>query len=174
MNVTTSSEHYGILVPNSNGEKLIGKVVRIDLKAMVQNVTKCSLSYHTEFYDHHTNTVNITYRKSNGVHTTTHFDARKSSVALTAFYTSLGISSSCITVLDLSTLHPQAIGFRKGFTSGHHHGYLSPGEHSVAVQMDVINFSLDSVRMIDLSVAVDPTNGGYSGGFADGTWACFK
>ena len=173
MNMSTSTEHYGILVPHSDGKQLNGKVVRINLKDMVANASHCASSYRTEFYDHEHNTVNITYYKNNSISKFS-FNANQTNAEMLTYYTSLGILNTCITVLDLTTLHPEAKGFRKGFASGSYYGYLSPGEFSVAVQVDARTFTLYSTRVIDLAVAVDPTNGGYSGGFSDGSWACFK
>jgi hypothetical protein len=79
---------------------------------------------------------------------------------------------ACIFVVDLASKHPNAVGFRRGFV-GYPYGYLAAGHYSVVARLDVENFGLDSTKLIDLSL-VDRTYGGYSGGFADGTWACFK
>lgn len=79
---------------------------------------------------------------------------------------------ACVTVLDLATLHPRARGFRRGFVN-YPHGYLAAGQFSVIARLDVDHFRLNVSRVIDLS-RVSPTYGGYSGGFADGSWACFK
>ena len=79
---------------------------------------------------------------------------------------------ACVTVLDLATLHPFARGFRRGFINNPY-GYLAAGEFSVIARLDVNHFRLNVTRVIDLS-RVSPTYGGYSGGFADGSWACFK
>ena len=40
-------------------------------------------------------------------------------------------------------------------------------------RLDFTDFGLSSTRLVDLA-KVDPTYGGYSGGFKDGSWACFK
>jgi hypothetical protein len=41
------------------------------------------------------------------------------------------------------------------------------------VRFNVEDFGLHSTTFID-AAAMDHTFGGYSGGFADGTWACFR
>lgn len=81
-------------------------------------------------------------------------------------------SEACVTVLDLETLHPYARGFRRGFV-GYPYVYLSPGEFNVLVRLDMENFGIETVSIIDLD-QVNSALGGFSGGFADGTWACFK
>jgi hypothetical protein len=80
-------------------------------------------------------------------------------------------SNPCIVVLDLESVHPNARGFRKGFVN-YPHGYLSPGEYNVAVRLDIDHFTLKTTKFIDLD-DYDSTLGGYSGGFADGSWACY-
>jgi hypothetical protein len=79
--------------------------------------------------------------------------------------------NACVHVLDLATLHPRARGFRRGFL-GYPYGYLSAGTYDVLVRMDLTNYTLSNVKIIDL-FKIDPTYGGYSGGFTDGNWACF-
>ena len=81
-------------------------------------------------------------------------------------------TDACITVLDLSSVHPYARGFRRGFV-GYPYVYLSPGEFTVAVRLNMEDFSIKTVEYADMSL-VDHTLGGFSGGFIDGTWACFK
>jgi hypothetical protein len=78
---------------------------------------------------------------------------------------------ACITILDLESIHPLAKGFRKGFMN-YPYGYLSPGEYNVIVRIDVSNFKIGTTKVIDLD-NYDSRMGGYSGGFADGSWACF-
>mmetsp|Transcript_10360 Transcript_10360/g.15572 ORF Transcript_10360/g.15572 Transcript_10360/m.15572 type:complete len:395 (+) Transcript_10360:306-1490(+) len=78
---------------------------------------------------------------------------------------------ACVFVLDLATIHPQAVGFRRGFIR-YPYGYLSAGEHDVLVRLDLVNFGIASTRIIAAS-SMDSSFGGYSGGFADGSWACF-
>lgn len=56
---------------------------------------------------------------------------------------------------------------------GYPYAYLSPGEFTVAVRLDMENFRLSTVKMVDLST-IDESYGGYSGGFTDGSWACFN
>lgn len=119
-------------------------MVRIDLKAMA-NASTCAESYRMESLD---SDGNIIY---NG--TTTDPDA-------------------CVVVLDLSTLHPYARGFKRGFV-GYPYVYLSPGEFSVPIRLNMENFTIATAVAIDLTL-VSITYGGYSGGFADGSWACFK
>ena len=79
---------------------------------------------------------------------------------------------ACVFIIDLGSKHPRAVGFRRGFV-GYPYGYLSAGHYSVVARLDLENFGLQSTRLIDLS-QLDKTYGGYSGGFSDGTWACFK
>lgn len=81
-------------------------------------------------------------------------------------------SEACVTVLDLGSKYGQAVGFRKGFMN-YPYGYLSAGHYSTVVRLDLEDFGLEAARTIDLA-KLDKTYGGYSGGFADGTWACFK
>jgi hypothetical protein len=52
------------------------------------------------------------------------------------------------------------------------YGYLSAGEHGVLVRLDLVNFGISTTRIIDAS-SMDSSFGGYSSGFADGSWACF-
>ena len=80
-------------------------------------------------------------------------------------------NDACVFVIDLTTIHPLAKGFRKGFV-GFPFGYLSPGENNVLVRLNMVNFGIATTKVIDLSL-VDPTMGGFSGGFADGTFSCF-
>lgn len=81
-------------------------------------------------------------------------------------------TEACITVLDLSTINFRARGFRRGFV-GYPYVYLSPGEFNVAVRLNMEDFSIKTVKIFDMGL-VDQTLGGYSGGFTDGTWACFN
>ena len=142
---SSSSRNYAILVPHYNGKNFSGKVVAIDLDAMRFNASICVKAVRTEFLN------------------------QTSGAIVQAGHNS---SSACITVLDLSTLHHNATGFRRGFVS-HPYVYLSPGEYSVAVRLDIDSFTLNSTRVVDMSL-LDPTFGGYSGGFVDGDWACFS
>ena len=116
----------------------------------MRNTTKCSYSYRMEQMVN--GQINVTGRSFDGG----------------------GIPSeeeACVMVLDVGSLHPFAKGFLRGFLN-YPHGYLSAGEFSVIARLDVSNFHLSAVSIIDLST-VNPTYGGYSGGFADGSWACF-
>jgi hypothetical protein len=81
-------------------------------------------------------------------------------------------NDACVTVLDLASLHPFARGFRRGFV-GHPYVYLSPGEFNVLVRLNMEDFSIATVSIIDLD-QVSSSLGGFSGGFVDGSWACFK
>jgi hypothetical protein len=82
------------------------------------------------------------------------------------------ISDACVHVLDLTSKHFLAKGFRRGFL-GYPYGYLSPSDEPLLVRLDLEHFSLTTTRMVDLS-PLGNIYGGYSGGFADGTIACFK
>lgn len=126
-------------------QKFFGKVVRVDLQAM-GNLSECASHYRIERYD----------AQGRLVVNTTVSDP----------------DDACVFVIDLASKHPKAVGFRRGFV-GFPHGYLAAGHYSVVAQLDLENFGLDSTRLIDLSL-LDSTYGGYSGGFADGSWACFK
>ena len=84
---------------------------------------------------------------------------------------SASAANACVFVIDLTTIHQFAKGFRKGFV-GYPYGYLSAGEFNVLVRLNMKNFGISTTKIIDLSL-VDPTMGGYSGGFSDGTFACF-
>jgi hypothetical protein len=78
---------------------------------------------------------------------------------------------ACVYVMDLMSVHPRARGFRRGFLE-HPFGYLSPGIDQLLVRIDLVHFGLSSVKMIDLST-INPTYGGYSGGFVDNVYACY-
>jgi len=117
--------------------------VRVDLQGMT-NATLCARKYLIETMG------------SNGLITKT-----GPSTATTA----------CVHVLDLSSVHPLAKGFRKGF-NGYPYGYLVAGAYSLVARIDLENFGLATTKMIDLST-IDSTFGGYSGGFADGLWSCY-
>jgi hypothetical protein len=143
-----SGKHYGLLIPFHNGKKFFGKVVRIDLKDGMQNVTKCAENFVIERYDAITG--KIVYSGPGNPHS----------------------NSTCVHVLDLQSMYPQAVGFRRGFLS-YPFGYLSPGQYSTAVRIDLTHFSLNHSHFIDLGT-IDREFGGYSGGFADGNWACFS
>ena len=75
-------------------------------------------------------------------------------------------------VVDLETINGEARGFRRGFV-GYPYAYLSPGQFSVAIRIDIENFHIGTIKALELA-DYDKTLGGYSGGFADGTWACFN
>ena len=63
--------------------------------------------------------------------------------------TAMDASTACIHILDLTTLHPNAKGFRKGFL-GYPYGYLSPGQFNVPVRLNLVNFTLSTASYIDL------------------------
>lgn len=140
---TSDGRFFGLLVPHHNGQKFSGKVVRIDLKAM-GNVSECSAKYRMESFDSKGN-LNVTGKSDS--------------------------SDACIFVIDLTTIHPNAKGFRKGFM-GYPYAYLSAGRYNVPVRISMENYSIYAAVAFDLSI-VDPTLGGHSGGFADGSWTCF-
>lgn len=120
---------------------------RINLKEMISNTTRCQHSYRSEYYNTTTGYSVITGTISSAV-------------------------DACVSILDLRTVHPQAVGFKKGFANIPY-AYLVPGENSVAVRVSVSNFTLSEVSIVDLA-GYNPSLGGYSGGFADGQWACFR
>mmetsp|Transcript_7911 Transcript_7911/g.13110 ORF Transcript_7911/g.13110 Transcript_7911/m.13110 type:complete len:630 (+) Transcript_7911:171-2060(+) len=141
---TSDNRHYGILIPFHNGEDFFGKVVRVDLQAMA-NASICAKSYYMERLDADGNLeINST----------------------------ANASSACIHVMDLASKFPEAVGFRRGFM-GYPYGYLSAGHYSMVARLDLENYGIMTTRLIDLSI-LDVTYGGYSGGFMDGTWACFN
>ena len=82
------------------------------------------------------------------------------------------VATVCVHVIDLTSKTPRARGFRRGFL-GFPYGYLSPGEDTVVVRLDLEHFGLAHARTIDLGL-LSSTYGGFSGGFSDGTIACFK
>src|SRR5690606_34126846 len=52
----------------------------------------------------------------------------------------VGDPHACITILDLGTLDPRLVGFRRGFTSidsTPQYGYLTPAADSIAVRLDL-------------------------------------
>jgi hypothetical protein len=126
-------------------QEFFGKVVRVDLQAM-GDLEECMRNYRME-----------------------HYDAQGRLVVNT---TVSDPEDACVYVIDLASKHPQAVGFRRGFV-GFPYGYLAAGRYSVVARLDLENFGLASTQLIDLSL-LDSTYGGYSGGFADGSWACFK
>jgi len=74
--------------------------------------------------------------------------------------------------MDLTTLHPNARGFRRAFV-GYPYVYLAPGEFNIAARIDMTNLGISGVSLLDLG-AGDRTLGGYQGGFHDNGWACFN
>jgi hypothetical protein len=140
---TSDGNQYGILVPNHNGIKFTGKVVRVNLKTM-DNITQCMMNYRME--------------------------SMSSDETVVVTGTS-NAKDACIFVLDLTSLHPDARGFRKGFM-GYPYAYLSGGQFAVPIRINMENFSIASSISFDLGL-VDNSLGGHSGGFQDGTWSCF-
>lgn len=139
-------QRYGFLVPNYNGQKYFGKVVRIDLHFMGLNHSQCMASNRTEIYNPATKSVQIIGSTS---------------------------TSACVVILDLASMNRKAVGFRKGFTGKFPDAYLVPGTHDVVVKINIAVFSLATTRFLDMG-SIDTTLGGYSGGFMDGVWACFS
>lgn len=111
----------------------------------MSNATKCSESYRMESYNEY----------GDVIHSGNTND-----------------SDACVTVIDLTTIHKNAKGFRRGFV-GYPYAYLSPGEFDVAIRLDMENFGIRTVSHLDFS-SVNSKLGGFSGGFVDGTWSCFK
>eukprot|EP01038_Epipyxis_sp_PR26KG_P007496 gene7496-10213_t len=142
---TSDGKHYGILIPYHNGERFFGKLVRVNLKDM-GNITYCLGRYAMESYNSSGHLI-----KTGGNYSAT---------------------DACVYVLDLETISPRASGFRKGFFE-YPYGYLAAGEFDILVRVNIEKFGLEYVKLIDLS-QVDSTYGGYSGGFVDGSWACFS
>lgn len=109
------------------------------------------------------------------------YDANKTSIIVTGqsydgathtfFNTTPSREDACVFILDLSTVHQYARGFRRGFV-GYPYVYLSPGEFNVPVRINVEKFAIENVEYLDLGL-VDETLGGYSAGFTDGAWSCF-
>eukprot|EP00605_Chrysophyceae_sp_TOSAG23-4_P002863 GSChrysophyteH1.ASY1.ANO1.3153.1 assembled CDS len=144
VNCSSRVKHYGILVPFHNGHKFVGQVVRVDLKNFTHGPT-CMSWYRREYLDGDGNIV---------VEGPADQD------------------NACVHILDLTTLHPNARGFRRGFHQ-FPYAYLSPGEFNVPVRCDVCDFGLHSTKVIDLGL-IDERYGGYSGGFVDYLWSCFN
>lgn len=147
MNASDGS-HYGILVPYHNGVEFHGRVVRVNLKKILRTEDGGE-------FDWCYGNVRHEWMDSNGV----------------VQSTGPATSESCVVVLDLASKHPQARGFRKGF-AGYPYAYLAAGEFDVNVRLDIHDFTLASAVTLDLS-EFDSTLGGFSGGFVDGSWACF-
>lgn len=48
--------------------------------------------------------------------------------------------AACVTVLDLKTVHPRAVGFRKGFSGyihNHLYGFIAAGQYDAVVRLDL-------------------------------------
>jgi hypothetical protein len=143
--VNSSSRNFGVLIPHHNGRSFFGKVVIIDMDAFQSNATLCSQYVRMEMSNGTTGQYNISGPT---------------------------IQDACIIVLDLSSLDAFAVGYRRGFVS-YPYVYLSPGEYSIAVRIDINAIGLRTTQVLDMNI-FDPSLGGYSGGFADGDWTCFS
>jgi hypothetical protein len=145
--------------PHQPLQDFFGKLVRVDLKQM-EDPEDCMRRVRYEYYN---NTLGPFHLERKGE-----------------------MSSPCIIILDLTTLHPRARGFRRGFagetsslfifphhTAGYPHGYLSPGQFDVAIQFNAENFAMVTTRAVPLQT-FQQAFGGYSGGFKDGPWACLN
>ena len=122
VNCTDRSRHFGILVPYHNGHKFVGKVVKVDLKAM-DDVNACMANYRLE-------------TMVNGKIVITGPGTRE---------------NACVHILDLVSLHPDARGFRRGFQE-YPYAYLSPGEFNIPVRCNVCDFGLDTTVALDLGL----------------------
>lgn len=144
---TTDGRHFGILVPYHNGQVFHGRVVRVDLLQLRRIEDGGSIANCSE---------SVRYEYYNGTNLVT---------------SGPPTDEACVVILDLGSKHPRARGFRKGFP-GNPYAYLSAGEFDINVRLDIYNFTLEAAITLDISEQ-EPTLGGFSGGFADGTWACF-
>ena len=162
---TSSGQYYGVLVPYHNGKDFIGKVVRINLKNMDGNrqmndftsaLAACKRSYRREYYD-------PPFPKT-----------AAEMISNLKVYPSNAPSAAtaCITILDLSTYDRNARGFIRGFQR-YPYIYLSPGQFTVPVRLNMETFSLSTTKFLQINSSVINAFGGYSGGFVDGTWACY-
>lgn len=85
-----------------------GLVVRVDLMAM-DNMTSCMQNVRVEWY-------NATLNQAQSI--------------------GVPVAQACVVVLDLTTIHPLAKGFRRGF-AGYPYAYLSAGEYNVVVRLHI-------------------------------------
>jgi len=145
VNCTKNTRHFGILVPFHNGAKFVGKVVKIDIGIKMDNVAACMANYRME-----------TFVAGTGI-------------VVTGPGT---VADACVHILDLTSLHPDARGFRRGFHQ-YPYAYLSPGEFNIPVRCDVCNFGLATTKILNMGT-IDKKYGGYSGGFVDYLWSCFN
>jgi len=165
---TSSGKHYGVLIPYHNGNNFIGKVVRIDLKNMDGNrlnqpdndftaaLAACKGSYRREYYD-----PPFPKTAAEMISNLKVYPPNAPSAA-----------TACITILDLSTYNTNARGFIRGFQK-YPYLYLSPGQYNVPVRLNMETFSLATTKFLQINDSIIPGFGGYSGGFVDGTWACY-
>jgi hypothetical protein len=85
----------------------------------------------------------------------------------------VAFNASGVTVLDLASIDPGLKGFLGGFQDGRY-GYLVPyfngAHHGKLVRIDLADFSVSGVTVLDLAT-VDPALVGFGGGFTDGRYA---
>lgn len=150
----TNKTHYGILVPYHNGKRFFGKVVRVNLIGM-EDIEKCGESYRME-----------SLNPDGSIRVSGRYDNE------TDYYYPIPTrENACVFVIDLTTLHPNAKGFMRGF-AGYPYAFLAPSSESVAVRLNMEDFGVHSTKVVDMEL-VNPSYGGYSGGFSDGTWTCY-
>jgi hypothetical protein len=161
---------YGYLVPAKDGSNYPGALVRIDL----QNFTTSGVSL-----------LNLTAIDSGLFGFSGGFtDGRYG--YLVPMYFSGGkavridlsdFSANGVTILDWTTIDNSLVGFSSGFTDGRY-GYYVPSwnsssvPHGRVVRIDLNNFSLSGVTILDLTT-VEPDLKGFGGGFSDGQYAYF-
>jgi len=145
--VSGNTSHYGILVPYHDGKLFHGRVIRVDLLWLRRDEHGGNIMSCANY---------VRFEYFNGTD---------------LVVTGPPTNEACVVVLDLGTKHPRARGFRKGF-AGFPYAYLSAGEFDINVRLDIRNFTLENAIALDIS-AEEPTLGGFSGGFSDGSWACF-
>jgi hypothetical protein len=150
----TDDRHYGILVPYHNGKRFFGKVVRVDLKG-IEDVEQCGIDYRMESL-----LPNGTMKVTGRYNSTGDY-----------YYPIPDRDNACVFVIDLTTMHPNARGFMRGF-AGYPYAYLAPSSESVAVRLDMEDFGIHTTKTVDMEL-VNPSYGGYSGGFSDGSWTCY-
>jgi hypothetical protein len=160
VNCTDRLHHYGILVPYHNGNKFVGQVVRVNLQKFT-NGNECMQNYRREYLDANGTTV------VEGTYEDVDNDGNR-----VIINTPPDAIDACVVILDLTSVHPNARGFRRGFHQ-FPYAYLSPGEFNIPVRCDVCDFGLHSTKILDLGT-VDKRYGGYSGGFVDNLWSCFN
>lgn len=121
--LSKTSKIHSLLIIINHFQAFFGKVVKVNLQEM-NNTADCALRVLSEVLD---DQGQIFYK----------------------IKTAKDASTACIHILDLTTLHPNAKGFRKGFL-GYPYGYLSPGQFNVPVRLNLVNFTLTTASYIDL------------------------